>query len=628
MAAIENRKIGIVIVGHVDHGKSTLIGRLLHDTGSFLDGKFEEIKKSCMRRNVAFEWSFLLDAFQAERDQAITIDTTQIWFKTARRPYLIIDAPGHQEFLKNMISGAAVADAAILVVDATEGMREQTRRHAYLLRLMGLTQVVVAVNKMDAIGYDAGRFADVSQQISTYLAGIGLVSVAIVPIAARDGENLVGRSQNMDWYKGDTLVGVLDQLSVPTAPRDLPLRFPVQDVYRFDEKRYIAGRVESGTVRVGDSVLFSPSGRQAKVLTIEKWGSGLLETAGSGESIGLTLDQPIFVARGDTASHTDRAPWLTPVFRARIFWLGPKPLQEGKLYKIKLGTTEFMAGVEKIERVISTEDLSSIKTKSVAANDIAEVVFRSRDMAALDPYDENPLLGRIVIVEGHDVAGGGIISMEGYADQRPILMRGQENLHAVDHLLSASDRQIRNGHKGVVIWLTGLSGAGKSTLAMRVERALHLKGMLTYVLDGDNVRRGLNADLDFSPKARTENIRRVGEVAALMADAGLVCITAFISPYRADRAQARAAAQGAFHEIYIKADLATCEKRDPKGLYKKARRGEIADFTGVSSPYEPPETCELVVDTAINDIESCVAEIEDYIKKVTRLDLALRVVPS
>lgn len=625
------QKLGVVIVGHVDHGKSTLIGRLLYDTNSFMEGKYEELKKSCERRNVPFEWSFLLDAFQAERDQAITIDTTQIWFKSQKRPYVIIDAPGHREFLKNMISGAAFADAAILVVDAKEGVKEQTKRHAYLLHLLGLSQIVVVVNKMDAVEYSAARFDEVAQEITAYLKGIGITPHSIIPVAARHGENIATPSKNMGWYQGLILLETLDMLSPMLLPVERPLRFPVQDVYRFDEIRYIAGRVESGIVRKGDTLTFSPSGRTAQVVSIEKWASkGETLEAKAGESVGLTLDQPIFVARGDIASHAEKAPMLTNVFRANIFWLGKKPLKAGNTYTIKLSTYEAAVTVQSVDRVINTDDLSKSEKAEVGTNEMAEVTFRSREMLALDPYADSIKLGRVVVVENYDVVGGGIVSMEGYADQRSMLHKGQDNLYAVDHLLSADARTLKNGHRGAVVWLTGLSGAGKSTLAMRVEHALYNKGYQTYVLDGDNVRKGLNSDLGFSPESRAENIRRVGEVAALMADAGLVCITAFISPYRSDRRRAREAAGEKFHEVYVSANLETCEGRDPKGLYKKARKGEIKDFTGVSAPYEAPESCELVVDTEKMSIDDCVAMIVEYIGKTVRAEIqkgdALRVV--
>lgn len=620
------QKLSVVIVGHVDHGKSTIIGRLLHDTGSFMEGKLEELKAVCARRNVPFEWSFLLDAFQAERDQAVTIDTTQIWFKTKKRDYVIIDAPGHREFLKNMISGAAFADAAILVVDAKEGVREQTKRHAYLLHLLGLQQVVVVINKMDLVKYNEARFHEVSNEVTNYLHGIGVTPRLIMPIAAREGGNIAEKDKNMPWFDGNTLLDTLDTLSPEALPVERALRFPVQDVYRWDETRIIAGRIESGVVKKGDVLLFSPSNRQATVTSVEKWNSPKeITSAEAGESIGITLDQPIFVARGDIASHMEAAPMLANVFRANIFWLGKKPLKVGKTYKIKLSTYEATVMVESIDRVINTDDLSTGDKDSVEINEMAEVTFRSREVLALESYHDSVKLGRIVIVEKHDVVGGGIIGGEGLVDQRELMVRAQENIYAVDHLLSPVARAARNGHKGVVVWLTGLSGAGKSTLAMRIEHVLFNRGMQTYVLDGDNVRTGLCADLGFSNDDRMENIRRVGEVAALMANAGLITITAFISPFRTDRRRARDAAGENFHEIYVKADLETCEERDPKGLYKKARKGEIKDFTGISSPYEPPESPDLTVDTTNHGVDACVEMIVEYIMQHTRSENAEKV---
>lgn len=609
-----SEKIGVVFLGHVDHGKSTLIGRLLYDTGSFMDGKFDEIKAACERRKVPFEWSFLLDAFQAERDQAITIDTTQIWFKSQKRPYMIIDAPGHREFLKNMISGASFADVAVLVVDAHEGLQEQTKRHAYLLHLLGLHRVLVVINKMDKVDYKESVFIDVRQQISAYLKETGVTPHAVIPIAASLGDNVARSSTSMPWYKGETLLATLDQLTPRVRLQGQALRFPVQDVYRYDNQRIIVGRVESGTLRQGDTLRFLPSDRSAKVVSLETWNTPTKPvSAEAGQSIGIVIDQPAFVMRGDVACHDKDAPVLTHLIPATIFWLSKTPLKVGAQYKIKIATREAMVSVQSINRVIHTDDLSSSTKATVDALDMAEVTFRSRELLALDSFKDQSVLGRIVLLDNYDVVGGGIIRLDGIIDQRSLLNRKSENIYAVDHLLTKEARTNKNGHKGAVIWLTGLSGSGKSTLAMRVEYALSLKGIQTYVLDGDNVRRGLCSDLGFAEEDRTENIRRVGEVATLMADAGLVIMTAFISPFSSDRQRARAIAGDIFHEVYIKANLAICEQRDPKGLYKKARKGEIAHFTGISSPYEAPQSPELVVDTSGASIDECVEMILAYI---------------
>ena len=608
----------IVIVGHVDHGKSTLVGRMFHDTGSLPDGKFESITEMCKRRGVPFEWAFLMDALQAERDQGITIDTSQIWFKTEQRDYTIIDAPGHKEFLKNMITGAAQSDAALLIIDAAEGVREQSRRHGYLLHLLGVRQVAVAVNKMDLVDYDRETFDKIEAEYREYLHSIGVEPTFVIPVSAREGDNIVGPSSNTPWYKGPSIVGALDSFQPKTDPVDRPLRMPVQDVYKFDQRRIIAGRVEEGVIKVGDELLFSPSNKTARVQSIEAWhnvpGRKAPTTAEAGYSIGITLDEQIFVERGEVISHVEHAPIETDVFRARIFWLGREPMVAGKSYRLKLGTLEAPVTVQSIETIIDTTDLSGASSHQVERNQVAEVVLRARRMLALDEFESSPKSGRFVLVDKYDIAGGGIISMEGYADQRGLITARSTNITKVEHGIDEQARAFRNGHKGGVLWFTGLSGAGKSTLAVALEKKLFEKGYNVYVLDGDNVRHGLNANLGFSPVDRAENIRRVGEVAALFARAGMIAITSFISPYRSDRDRAREAGGDGFHEIYVKADVETCEQRDPKGLYKKARAGEIKDFTGISAPYEAPDMADLEVDTSAASVEDCIEELVNYVE--------------
>ncbi len=616
--------MNIVMVGHVDHGKSTLVGRLIHDTGTMPEGKLEALRAVCKRRGMPFEWGFLLDALQGERDQGVTIDAAHIRFATDRRDYAIIDAPGHREFLKNMVTGAASAEAAVLLIDVVEGVREQTRRHAYLLHLLGVRQVAVAVSKMDLVDFAAPRFEEVAGECRAYLAAIGVEATAIIPVAARDGDNVVDGSSRMDWYRGPTVIGALDEFDTAPAPVERPLRLPLQDVYRFDDRRILAGRIDTGRLAVGDELLFSPSNRTARVATIENWNGPAPTEASAGQSIGITLDEQIFVERGEVASHVEDPPIESNVFRAHLFWLGAKPLVTGQRYKLKLNTTEAQVEVQEIERVVDTHDLGTSEADRVERNGVAEVVLRSPALLPLDEFAANPRGGRFVLVDGYEIAGGGIINMEGYPDQRSLITVMGTNLTEVEHRVPLEARITRNGHRGGVLWFTGLSGSGKTTLAIEVEHRLFRKGYQTYVLDGDNVRAGLNANLSFSPDDRAENIRRVGEVAALFSDAGFIVISAFISPYRADRDRARAAAEayevGRFHEVYIKADLETCEERDPKGLYKRARAGEIADFTGISAPYEPPEATDLEVDTGAESVAQSVQHIIDYIERHFALD--------
>ncbi|MBI1239468.1 MAG: adenylyl-sulfate kinase [Alphaproteobacteria bacterium] len=613
----------IVIVGHVDHGKSTLVGRLVYETDSLPEGKFEQIKAMSDRRGMPFEWAFLMDAMQAERDQGITIDTAQIWLKTKGRDTVIIDAPGHKEFLKNMVTGASQADAALLVIDADEGVKEQSRRHGYLLHLLGVRQVAVVVNKMDLVKYDAARFQEVEREIRTYLGSIGVTPAHVIPVSARDGDCIKEGSAKMPWYKGPSVVQTLSLFNPIASLSDLPLRFPVQDVYKFDERRIIAGRIECGRLSVGDTLIFSPSNKSAKIKSIESWSSKPGHhnplTAVAGQSVGITLDEQIFVERGDIVSHLQHAPVETDVFRARIFWLGREPLKKGGAYKMKLGTMEAPIRIQEIERIIDTGDLRALSSDEVERNQVAEIVIRSRRMLALDAFNDSPRTGRFVIVDKFDIAGGGIISMEGYADQRELITQRSTNITRVEHAIPPEERWRRNGHKGGVMWMTGLSGAGKSTIAVKLEQRLFEKGYHVYILDGDNVRHGLNANLGFSPEDRAENIRRVGEVAALFARSGMIVITSFISPYRSDRDRARAAASDVFHEVYVAAELATCESRDPKGLYKKARAGQIADFTGISAPYEAPEEPEVVVDTAAASADECVDALVEYVERTFRI---------
>lgn len=608
-------QLSLVIVGHVDHGKSTLIGRLLHDAGALPEGKLAAIEQMCARRGMPFEWSFVMDALQTERDQGITLDTTQVWFAHANRRYVIIDAPGHREFLKNMMTGAASADAALLLIDAREGVREQTRRHAYLLHLLGLSQVAVVVNKMDVVGYGEAAFTALSAEITQYLASLGITPSAIIPISAREGDGVAVRSGNMPFYTGPTVLEVLTAFVSRTPEDKAPLRFSVQDVYKFDDRRIIAGRVESGALSVGDTLLFSPSSTSAKVAEILRWPQPGAPTARAGECIGITLDAPVFVERGQVASHAEVSPFITNIFRARIFWLGKAPLAAGKRYTLRHLTAEVSAEVRAVEAVINTDTLARSQSSAVEKGLVAEVVLRTRGSLALDAHAENPRTGRFVLVDGFDVAGGGIVDLSGFANQR-VAAAESKSSHITPYSsdITPEKRAEKNGHTGGILWFTGLSGAGKTTIAQGLQNALFAKGYQVFVLDGDNVRKGLCRDLGFSPEDRTENLRRAGEVAALFAQSGFIVITSFISPTHADRLLARASAPEFFHSVYIKADVTTCEKRDAKGLYQKARSGEIKEFTGISAPYEEPLHPDVVVDTMARDAAACVAQLVRYVE--------------
>jgi len=602
----------VVFVGHVDHGKSTLIGRILHDTGSLPEGKIEEIKKVCAAEGMGFEFAFLLDALLEEQKQNVTIDTTEIPFRTTRRRYAIIDAPGHKEFLKNMITGASRADAAILVISADEGVREQSRRHAYLLSMLGIKHVVVVVNKMDLVDYSEKRFREIEQEYRKFLRELGLDAPSFIPASAREGENVARASMKMKWYCAANVLEALDLLKTQERDVDLPLRFCVQDVYRFDGRRIIAGRIETGTLRVGDQLVFSPANKSSVVATIERWNAQ--ENNGpavAGDSIGITLGEQIFVERGHIASHENETPIEANRFHADLFWIVREPLRVGHLYGLRLATQDVKCEVVSIERVM---DSSTLETKSdgreqLERNETGRLTIQTRAPLVIDNHDRIPNLGRFVIIDDGQICGGGTIFGGVYTDRT---VAKSKNIFWTEGKITALARAMRSGHRGAVVWLTGLSGAGKSTIAQALERELFQRAMHTYVLDGDNIRHGLNSNLGFSPDDRVENIRRVSEVAKLMADAGTVVITAFISPYRMDRSRAREIAlegSSEFIEVFVAAPLAVCEARDPKNLYKKARAGQIREFTGIDAPYEAPEDPEIVVHTDRQSVDESVATI-------------------
>lgn len=611
-------QLKIVIVGHVDHGKSTFVGRLFHDTGSLPEGKLEQLQKVAERRGVPFEWANLMDALQSERDQNITIDTAQIWFHTKKRQYVIIDAPGHKEFLKNMVTGAANAEAALLLIDAAEGVQEQSRRHGFLLNLLGIRQIAVLVNKMDLHGHSQERFEQIEREFRAFLKTVGLEPKIFIPIAAKHGDNIAALSANMPWWKGPTVVQTLDEFKISELPKDQPLRLPIQDVYRFDERRILAGRVESGTLRVGDRVQFSPGNKVSTVKSIERWQSAPREMAGAGESIGITLSEQIFVERGSVATLETAPPYALTKIRARMFWLGRAPFKKGKTYKIKLATQEAECQIDSLDKVIDASTLENISRSEndafVGRHEVAELYLRTKRPIAFDLHSDIVALGRFVIVDGYEVSGGGIIIDDNYPRRTSDNLHKSENIFWSHGKVTATQRAMRNGHSGSVVWLTGLSGAGKSTIATELERELFNLGKHAYVLDGDNIRHGLCSDLGFSPDDRKENIRRVGEVAKLFAEAGIICITAFISPYRSDRELVRKMVKaGQFVEVYVNAPLAVCEQRDTKGLYAKARANEIKEFTGISAPYEAPVKPEIQLHTDQLTVAEAVAQIVEYL---------------
>jgi len=615
-------KLRIVIVGHVDHGKSTLIGRLFHDTNSLPDGKIEQIRKASEAEGMEFEYAFLLDALLEEQAQNITIDTTQLPFRTDKREYVIIDAPGHKEFLKNMVTGAASADAAILLIDANEGIQEQSKRHAYLLSLLGIRQIVVAVNKMDLVNHRQERFDKVCSDYTEFLAKLGIEPLHFIPISAKLGLNITKNSPELSWHKGPPILEALESLEIAVPAEGLPLRFVLQDIYRFDERRILAGRIETGSLRVGEEIMFWPDGKKSRIKSIETWNAKQPPLAASvGESVAITLEEQIFVERGQIGSQPGQGPAEGREIKASLFWLQADPLVLNVPFTLKLGTQSVEARLVEITRVLDSSTLEPLAGSPgiIHKNEVADVRIRARKPLAFDRHDRINESGRFVIVTGKRIGGGGIIREAEYAGDNAIT---SDNLTWTVSPVTREARAEHLGHRGTIVWLTGLSGSGKSTLATGLEYQLHRRGVASFILDGDNLRHGLGANLGFSPEDRSENIRRAGEAAKLMAEAGLVVICSLISPYRADRKRVREICHRdgiPFAEVFINAPIEACEARDPRGLYKKARAGEIKEFTGISSPYEAPESPELELRTSEHTLENSLNDLLHFTVDLARI---------
>ncbi len=598
--------LSIVTVGHVDHGKSTVIGRLLADAGALPEGKLEAVRANCVRNSKPFEYAFLLDALHAEQAQGITIDTARCFFHSEKRRYILIDAPGHIEFLKNMVTGASRAEAALMVIDAARGVEENTRRHGYFLAMLGIRQVAVLVNKMDLADFREETFRAVAAEFTDFLAEVGITPAAFIPVSGREGDNIARRSARMPWYQGPTVLEQMDAFEPVPPPSRLPLRLPVQGVYKFteggDERRIVAGSMEAGTLRAGDELVFLPSGKRTRVRSLEVFSAPAPERFTAGEAAGFTMEQEIFVRRGEIACRADETACRVGMrLRANLFWLGKEPLSPDRRYLLKCGTARAEMRVEAVVRVVNASSLDCQTRGEVRKNEVAECILRLERPLAFDCAGGCADTSRFVVVDGWEIAGGGII-----AEALPDPDYDGRNIRPSAGAMTADERARLTGRRGLVVWLTGLSGAGKSTIAQETERRLTAGGTAAYLLDGDKLRRGLCADLGFSEADRNENVRRVAETAKLFCDAGLVTLVTLISPFAAERADARRLAEDAFLEVYVKASLEECIRRDPKRLYEKALAGQISAFTGVSSPYEPPEHPELVLDTERADEETCV----------------------
>lgn len=610
-AACDQEVTRIVVVGHVDHGKSTLLGRLLLDCGRVPEERIESVKKVCAGKGIPFEPAFFFDALQEEQEQGISIDTTRVNFDFNGRRFLLIDAPGHLEFLKNMTSGASEADFGVVVVDCHEGIKSQTARHLKILAVLGISEIVVAVNKLDRVNYDAAVFNRVAGEIRELAESESLTCVEIIPISALKGENITASSENLGWYDGQPL---LPLLCTTTAGRldftvaEEPFRMLLQDVYKFDDQRHFAGRVMSGQVSAGDEIIFSPSGKLSMIEAIETYASSPLAIARKGDSIALRLSEQVFVERGEIVSDKSQPPEIDTELRAKIAWLALDSFDQNKQYLLKIGTNETRCQIA----FLDDTDAAANQLHPLGNGDFADVIITASKPLAFDRDASGNVINKLVICTEYETVAAGVI------DARPARTHRQ---HVVDPNIRVElgyvERQAyeqRHGHRAAALWLTGLSGSGKSTLAKAVQRRLFDKQYRAVVLDGDNLRSGLCADLGFSPEDRAENIRRIACTARLFLDTGCVVVVACISPYSQDREVARQTiGVEDFNEVFVFCPLEVCQDRDPKGLYKKVATGKVTHLTGMGSPYQPPGNPDLRLDSSVMSVEAEVEAVIDLL---------------
>ncbi|HJU15569.1 MAG TPA: sulfate adenylyltransferase subunit CysN [Stellaceae bacterium] len=597
--------------GSVDDGKSTLIGRLLYDCALIPADQLAALERESRRFGTTggdLDFSLLLDGLEDERQQKITIDVAYRFFATPRRAFIVADAPGHEEFTRNMATGASTADLAVILVDARKGILRQTRRHAFICSLLGIRHLVLAVNKMDLVGFEERVFEEIATRFSSFAAGLGNPTVRAIPLSARFGDNVGERSARMKWYRGPSLVEHLEGVETAAGAAQRPFRFPVQWVNRPDaEFRGFSGTIVSGTVKPGDPVLVAGSGRTARIKEIVTF-EGSLAQAEEGDAVTLTLGDEIDIARGDLLAAPTAPPECVDQFAAHVIWMSEDPLVPGRSYLLKIGARTVPATVTALKHRIDVDSLARLADRTLALNEIGFCNLATAAPVAFDPYEVNRDTGAFILIDRftNETAGAGMIVFG---------LRRASNIHWQALSVGRAERAALKGQAPAVLWLTGLSGAGKSTIADLVERKLHGIGRHTMLLDGDNVRHGLNRDLGFTDADRVENIRRIGEVAKLMTEAGLIVICSFISPFRAERNMVRElTAPAAFLEIFVDTPIEECIRRDPKGLYAKAKAGRIAHFTGLDSPYEAPENPELRLLTIGEDPEILAERILDDLK--------------
>jgi bifunctional enzyme CysN/CysC len=595
-----------ITCGSVDDGKSTLIGRLLHDSKLIFEDQLTALAKDSARHGTTGEdldFALLVDGLEAEREQGITIDVAYRFFSTAKRSFIVADTPGHEQFTRNMATGASGADLAVILVDARKGVLVQTRRHSLICALLGIRHVVVAVNKIDLVDFKQDIFDKIAADYRAFAAELGFVSVVPIPISARFGDNVTAASAHTPWYRGPTLLQYLESIDIDSDNLAKPFRFPVQWVNRPNQDfRGYAGTVASGQVKVGEPVVEATSGRTSNIAQIITY-DGPVATAEAGDAVTITLADELDIGRGDVLVSPKERPEVSDQFAAHVIWMSDEPLVPGRSYLSRIGTKTTPMTVTAIKYKIDVNTRKHLAATKLELNDIAVCNLSTGFPVAFDPYDQNRRTGAFIVIDrftNHTV-GAGMITFG--------LRRGT-NIHWQPLLVGKTQRAALNKQKPAILWFTGLSGAGKSTVASLVEQRLHARGHHTMVLDGDNVRHGLNRDLGFTEADRVENIRRVGEVAKLMVESGLVVLCSFISPYRAERDMVRGLVEpGEFIEVFVDTPISDCIERDPKGLYAKARTGQLKNFTGVDAPYESPENPEIHLHTLGRTPEQLTEEV-------------------
>jgi len=591
-----------IACGSVDDGKSTLIGRMLYEAQLVFDDQVASLKDDSVRFGTQageIDYALLMDGLMAEREQGITIDVAYRFFSTDHRKFIVADTPGHEQYTRNMITGASTADVSIILVDASHGILNQTRRHSFISSLLGIRHVVLAINKMDLVDYDRTVFDDIVATYEAFAENMSFTTITPIPLSALKGDNIIERSTATSWYSGPTLLRFLETVEIAGHDDTKPFRFPVQWVNRPNaDFRGYAGTVAAGQIAPGDDVRVLPSGETAKVDEIILYDSKL-DKATPAQAVTITLDRDIDVSRGDVIVAAAEPAEVADQFEATLVWMDAEPGFIGRTYSFKIGTTLVNATITEIKFKYDINTFGQISSRELNANDIAEVKLRLDKAVAFENFRDCAGLGSFVLIDRYSNAtvSAGMINFA---------LRRSQNVHRQAVVINKAARANLNGHKARVIWFTGLSGSGKSTISDALEQTLHDQGIRTYILDGDNVRHGLNNDLGFTDAHRVENIRRIAEVAKLMVDAGIVVLTAFISPFRSERDMARSMFEaGEFLEVHVDVPLDVAEQRDPKGLYRKARRGELPNFTGIDSKYEEPLDAEIVLKTGESDLAEC-----------------------